>query len=154
MSQQLEPRGKMTAILSRSSETPDHIRWYKNKDAKVAKTDIPRYHKAGEIDPRRHSYLLDQGRRANQPDHDFIENIEEAVTDGKINSVEAPHWWVTTKARMIHEADILVGYSVMSQDPSFDINSATKQDLQPDSNIVVWISEGLIQEIWLSLETL
>lgn len=39
---------------------------------------------------------------------------------GKTNLQEAPRCWVTTKVLMIHEADTLVGYSMMSQDPSFD----------------------------------
>lgn len=31
--------------------------------------DIKGYHKAGELDSRRHTYLLDHGRRANQMDN-------------------------------------------------------------------------------------
>lgn len=49
-------------------------------------------------------------------------------------------------------ADALIGYRMMPQDPSFDKHSTIAQNVQPDSNIVVWITEEINEDTLLSLE--
>lgn len=64
--------------------------------------------------------------------------------------------WVgnnTTKARLVHHADKLKGYSMMLQDPSFHKIAIMTQILHSNSNIVIWITKEWTEDFWLSLKS-
>lgn len=76
-----------------------------DKDAKMTKSGIQGIHKVGKRVSRRHLYISNFWSRKvtksraqrKQSDHEIMKSIGNAVCNDKIDTEEAPQWWVKTK---------------------------------------------------------
>lgn len=82
-------RGTQTHLVVHGKKTSGGTRKKTGRQQKQTCKDIS---KVGKLDLRRHSFLVDQGRKANQMDYAVMKSVGKAVADSKASSERRSHW--------------------------------------------------------------